>query len=486
MKSFIEEVANILISESSDFSQLEIIVPNQRTGLFLKKAIIEKCEKVCWMPKISTISDVFFNNSNLHQAEELLLIYKLYSIYVTCTGSKENFDDFYYWGEIILNDFDDIDKYLVDASKLFSTISDIKEIDSRFESYQEEEIEIIKRFWIHINDSKLSAHKQKFLDLWQKMNEIYTGFRTEILGQNIAYSGLIYRNVAEKIESCIFDKEEYAVVGFNALNKCEKKLLSHLKSIKQVKFFWDADKYYIDNEFQEAGKFLRENIRKYPPYRNIGIVDSIKPLKKNIEVITAPSPVSQVKLIETILTEWKSHDDYKPEKTAIVLGDENLLIPLMNSLPPFVEPYNVSMGFPIKNSSAFAFIFHLVSLRKRCRQNSDKCNFYFKDVVSLLDHTFVSSLFKNEAEICKTLINTEKLIYLEADLLSSKHDFFTLLFAREIYSVKEISIWIKSVCKEMLDKISQKEEFVIDAEFLNKILSRLLVLDDCIVTGQER
>ncbi|HOZ31231.1 MAG TPA: PD-(D/E)XK nuclease family protein, partial [Bacteroidales bacterium] len=132
MKSFLEEVAENLMNESTDLSDLEIIVPNQRTGLFLKKALMELADTACWMPKITTISDVFLNNSSMHQAEELLLIHRLYRIFVECTKSNESFDDFYYWGEIILNDFDDIDKYLVDASKLFSTIKDIREIDSKF------------------------------------------------------------------------------------------------------------------------------------------------------------------------------------------------------------------------------------------------------------------------------------------------------------------------------------------------------------------
>lgn len=483
MKSFLEEVAVNILNESSDLSDLEIIVPNQRTGLFLKKYLVELTNKTSWMPKITAIQDVFLNNSSLHHAEDLLLLYKLYDVFVLYTKSEESFDDFYYWGEIILNDFDDIDKYLVDASNLFSTIKDIKEIDNRFDGYQEEEIEIIRRFWVNINDSKLSIHKQKFLDLWQAMYDIYSKFREEILEQNIAYAGLIYRSVAENINNLVFDKSEYAIVGFNALNKCEKKLFSYLKANKKVKFFWDADKYYLNDENQEAGRFLRENVKKYPPHNDIGIIDSIKPFKKNIEVITAPSPVSQVKMLEAILEEWKTYKDYNPEKTAIVLGDENLLIPLLNSLPPFVEPYNVSMGFPVKNSAAYGFIYHLVSLRRRSRQQKELCSFYFKDVLSLINHSFIKNLFNQGACELETQINNEKLIYIESQLCS-KNDFFYSLFKANINSVVDISEWVREICHETLNLISGKDEFTVDSEFLNKILSRVNVLNECIVSNQ--
>jgi hypothetical protein len=483
MKSFIEEVSKNILNESNNLSDLEIIVPNQRTGLFLKKSLIELVDEVCWMPKITTIQDVFLNNSSLHQAEDLLLIYKLYNVFVRYTNSTESFDDFYYWGEIILNDFDDIDKYLVDASKLFSTIRDIKEIDNRFDGYQEEEIEIIRRFWIHINDSRLSIHKQKFLELWQAMFDIYSKFREEIFNENMAYPGYIYRTVAENLENCVFDKTEYIVVGFNALNKCEKKLFAYLKENKKVRFFWDADKYYLEDSFQEAGRFLRENIKKFPPYKNIGIVDNIKPIKKNIEVITAPSPVSQVKMLEEILGEWKKEEGFNPEKTAIVLGDENLLIPLISSLPPYIEPYNVSMGFPVKNSSAYGFIYHLVSLRRRSRQQDVVCNFYFKDVLSIINHSFIKNLFNQDVCELEKQINAEKMIYIESQFCF-RNKLFTDLFKSDINSIPDISQWIREICSDVLDLISVKDEFAVDSEFLNKILARISILNDSIISGQ--
>lgn len=147
MEGFLYEVARDIIVGNNELQEQCIIVPNRRTGLFLRREIISLVQKVSWMPKIITVQEIFESNSNLNIAEDLLLINKLYSIFVKHTGSKESFDEFYYWGEIILSDFDDLDKYLADANRLFSTIRDLSEIDKQFEEYDEAELEIIKRFW---------------------------------------------------------------------------------------------------------------------------------------------------------------------------------------------------------------------------------------------------------------------------------------------------------------------------------------------------
>ena len=185
MSTFLNQVATIILKEQNNLLDLEIIVPNRRTGLFLKKAIQESVNETTWMPKITSIAELFKQNSRLMQAEELLLINKLYKIFIDKTGSTESFDDFYYWGEIILSDFDDIDKYLVNANKLFATIRDIKEIDTTFDGYNENELEIIKRFWSNVNQASLSIHKQKFLDLWNVMPDIYNDFTNLIISQGI-------------------------------------------------------------------------------------------------------------------------------------------------------------------------------------------------------------------------------------------------------------------------------------------------------------
>jgi hypothetical protein len=221
---------------------------------------------------------------------------------------------------------------------------------------------------------------------------------------------MLYRQIAENSDNCQFDKNKYSVVGFNALNKCEKTVLRHLKSVKTTSFYWDYDEYYVKNEAQEAGRFLRDNLKLFGAEK-IETESRFRDNKCIVEVQMAPSPVSQVKMIDRILNDWQEAGDFIPEKTAIVLGDENLLIPLMYSIPPFVGEYNVSMGFPLKNSASFGFVAHVVSLRRNERKNQDTTLYYYKDILAIVNHTFVQKLFAEDAEIINNKINSEKLIY---------------------------------------------------------------------------
>lgn len=483
MTGFLSEVAKVILDDATDMREIDIIVPNRRTGLFLRKSIIELSGKTIWLPKITPIQDIFYNYSDLVIAEDIALIYRLYQTFIKFTGSQEEFDDFYYWGEIILADFDDIDKYLVDAQKLFSTVVDIKEIDIKFDGYEKESIEIIKKFWYNVNQAKISAHKQSFLELWRAMYSIYTEFKSILRRDKIAYQGMIYKDVAESVSTLNFDSKVYYVVGFNALNKCEKQLLNVIKLSAETRFFWDADQYYLKDNYQEAGRFIRENIRKYPPYKNIGIVNNINNVKKDIEVIMAPSLVSQTKLIPDILESWMKEPDFDPQKTAIVLGDENLLIPLMYSIPDDIESYNVSMGFPVRNSMSAAFVSHLLGLQQHCRKTENKFQFYFKDVFSILDHSFIRYLFADEAFEIKNRIILEKKIYIQQTDFGD-NELLRSVFNPRNQSLSELSSYLPEICSLVLAKISAIEDFVMEAEFLNRIITRLIALNDCISDQQ--
>ncbi|MDD2635705.1 MAG: PD-(D/E)XK nuclease family protein [Bacteroidales bacterium] len=479
MKSFLTEVAEHILKEFSNTRELEIIVPNRRTGLFLRKYLTQLTDKTIWLPKITPIQDVFYENSKLVVAEDITLIYKLYQIFIKHTGSNESFDDFYYWGEIILNDFDDIDKYLVDAQKMFDTIVDIKEIDQKFDGYEEEAIDIIKKFWYNVNQAKISTHKQSFLELWQAMFNIYSDFNHELRNDNIAYQGMIYKDVAESVSTINFASSNYVVVGFNALNKCEKQLLNVIKSSSNTQFFWDADQYYLKDKYQEAGRFIRENIRKYPPYSDIGVVDYINNTPKDIEVIMAPSPISQVKLIPEILENWQKEKDFDLQKTAIVLGDENLLIPLMYSIPESIEAYNVSMGFPVKNTMSAAFVNHLMLLQQRYRAKDDNTKFYFKDVFAILNHSFIKLIDGSKAVELKNKITREKTIYVDADEFADS-EILKLIFCPQNETLNSFATYLPDICTQILTKISSSDDFILEAEFLNRIVTRLVALKDCI------
>ena len=480
MKTFLQEIASEIINKYDDFRQIDIIVPNRRTALFLKKYIADSVNKTIWVPSIVPIQEIFSNNSNLQKADDLLLIHHLYNVFKKHIKTDESFEDFYSWGEVLLNDFDDIDKYLIEHEKIFSTIKNISEIDKIFQGYSGDELNIIKKFWINIDPQNSNEIKDKFIELWGKMLNIYTDFREILLNNNIAYQGLIYRTVAETVSNCNFIKTDYIIVGFSALNECEKTVFDWLKSNKNTIFFWDIDKYYINDTFQEAGRFLRENVKKYPNYNNIGIVEYINKQPKQIEIIAAPSPVSQVKVISQILKEWQKNENFNPEKTAIVFGNENLLLPLMYSIPPEIEAYNITMGFPVVNSAAFSFISTLLSLQRNAKISS----FHFKDVLSIINHSFLKSIFKNDSENIENKILHEKLVYVDSkDLLNN--DLYKDIFNKKITKITDISKYLITICNKIatllcIASLQNDDDFKVEIEFFNKIINHISVIDNCL------
>ena len=486
MNSFISDTANYIINNYSDLSKICIVVPNRRTGLFIKKEISNKINRLCFAPQIIGIKDIFISNSIFSEAEEIHLIYLLYKVFKKHTGLKDDFDEFFYWGEIILKDFDYIDKYLADAEKLFSNIKEIKEIDSLFDEYDEKEIEIIRKFWENIDQERISIHKRKFLDLWDSMFRIYKEFKELLEKDNIAYEGMIYRDLINNIQKINFDKEKYIFIGFNALNKCELELLKFFKKESKAEYFWDADKYYVNDHLQEAGLFIRENINLFPPPKGVSISNEIDKNNADIEVISAPSEIAQTKLIPNILQEWQNKHDFNPEKTAIILGDENLLIPLMYSIPHEISEYNVSMGYPIKNSQSFNFVLHLCNLIKNHNNNNNNNNnnnitsYYFKDVLNILNHNFIKESFAKESLLCKEKIISEKIIMCDSKILAV-NNLFSILFNTPTKEISLVSDYIIKVIDDIKSIISKSNKFKFEAEFLHRISLRLNVISDAII-----
>ena len=287
MKHFIDSAQEYISNTFDDLQQVEIIVPNNRTGAALLSSLKKNANKVCWAPKITPIKEIFARNTKLHDAENVVMIYILYNVFIRHISDDEkgpSFDNFYNFGDVLLSDFDDIDKYLVNPQKLFCNIADAKEIDVKFDGIEDELIEILKSFWTNISSNSVLEKKLKSLELWQKMPAIYEDFTKALREKGIGYQGMIYRDFVEKrIFTTDFDSDNYAFVGFCALNECEKSLFRHIRDITNGKngkclFFWDADKYYIKNESEEAGLFLRSDIKEFPLPKGFELSDSIKDL----------------------------------------------------------------------------------------------------------------------------------------------------------------------------------------------------------------
>lgn len=406
MKSFLTQVAEQLYGKyGEELSSLVVLFPSQRARLFFCEALLEVVDKPIWSPQFVTVDELMSSISSLHSADRLRLISELYSVY--SLHHKEDFDHFYHWGEMLVADFDMVDKYMVDAERLFVNIADIKEIEADLSYLTAEQEEYVRRFWSTLSSSmSLSKQKEYFLKIWRSLPEIYTAYKERLRGLGIGYSGMIYRDAAQILadsERSPLAEGRYVVAGFNALSSCEKALFDHLKNCFDADFFWDYSDYFVDDQMQEAGRFIRENIARYPSKFNISHTD----LRKNIKSITVTSTATsaaQCKYVAQVLeqiAERDSEGNLQPldRNTAIILTDENMLEPLLYSLPSALkgakagsEGVNVTMGYPLRATLAYSFVERLLELQSHVRVKDDEPLFYHQDVESLLTHPFLANI----------------------------------------------------------------------------------------------
>jgi hypothetical protein len=245
MVYFLERIARHLFSQNSgNMTGQCLVFPSRRAGLYFLKYYSLQTDKPVWSPVIMTISEFFRSLSDLRVAENETLLFELYRIYRRLNKTAESFDEFYYWGDMLLNDFGDIDKYLADASSLFRTITDLRNIDDQFADMDYEKAEIIRRFWKNFEPGKPTVQKEGFLSVWSVLNDLYSGFRSHLRSEHIAFEGMIFRDVAERFlaEGCFGVKWKCVhFVGFNALNSCEAAVMKTLRKDGIARFYWDYD-----------------------------------------------------------------------------------------------------------------------------------------------------------------------------------------------------------------------------------------------------
>lgn len=414
METFLQLLAKDIVNKYGEqFSHLTIIFPNKRAGLFLAEELSRLIKHPVWMPEILTLSEYIEKHTGLHKADNLTLTIKLYKAYIEASGSHESFEDFYFWGTMLLSDFDDVDKYLADAKDLFSNLIALKEIEAEFPYLTEEEITVIQKFWSSFNPNKFSHEQEEFLKVWNKLYPTYTAFRKTLQQDQICYEGMNERYFCEHIDE--FQHPEHLLIaGFNALNICEKHIFSYYRNIGKASFYWDYDIYYTANEQQEAGFYIRDNLKLFPNELDMGHFNNFLHNGKKIEYISVPSAVGQAKLLEQLTTHLV-HDN--PRDTAIVLCDEQMLVPTLHSIPEYIKKINITMGYPARKTSVAALLILLCDLKNYSKQENNKIYFYYKPVVALLNHKLIKELCPKEISKITDFINQNNIIYIQEKYL---------------------------------------------------------------------
>lgn len=431
MNSFLQLLAEDLIRKYQyNLKDLTVLFPNKRAGLFLAEALSKRIGQPIWMPAILTLPEFIERQTGLKTADNLPLIIKLYKAYTQVSGSTERFEDFYFWGNMLLGDFDDIDKYLADPQALFSNIISLKEVEINFPYLSPEQIDAVKSFWSSFNPEKYSLEQQEFLKVWNNLYPTYLKFKERLFKENLCYEGMGQRFFYEHIENYA-QKTPVIFAGFNALNKCEKQIFTFYKNNKQATFYWDYDIYYTSNEFHEAGNFIRENLTLFPNELGPEHFNNFKYNGKNIEYISVPSNIGQAKLILTLLNDASRKN---PRKTALVLCDERLLIPVMHSIPEDISKINITMGYPAQNTSVAALLYMLGELKNYSKTENDNTYYYYKPVIALLNHKLIKDSCPEDIDKITDYIRKKNIVY-----IAGKNLHFNAL-TRVIFSEEEQNI----------------------------------------------
>lgn len=425
MKSFLQEIAEEVVRDHGrKLDSLTIVFPNRRATLYFRKHLSALLDKPAFSPELITIEDFISRFCPLQVPDKLQLIHQLHQVYHNVLARSdrsgappETFDQFYFWGEMLLRDFDEADKYLVNADLLFKDLSHQKEMDQTFDFLTDEQREFLRSFWIHFDDND-STNKQKFLAVWRQLSSVYAVFKTTLKQQGIAYEGMLHREVAENIKQLYKPtaiRGEIIFAGFNALTRAEEVVLGFFVQERLATIRWDLDDYYFNNQRHEAGKFFRE----YNQHRLLGStfkqdIPSNLRSGKEIHLFGASQPLGQAKLLAQQLKELLA-EGTNPEDTLIVLPDEKLLMPVLHGIAGSVDKLNVTMGFPLASTPLFNLVELLVELHLSRKQET----FNHRPVVSLLGHPYLVAadaavaqakrkeiLFNNWVNIPSTALST--------------------------------------------------------------------------------
>lgn len=443
MPPFLSLVAQDLYRKSGGgLSHTAIVFPNKRASLFFNQYLASQSDRPLWSPAYISISDLFQSLSPLHKGDPIRLVCELYRIFTAETDSRETLDDFYFWGELLIADFDDLDKNLVDADRLFANLGDLKAItDDTGDFLDPEQVEAIRQFFHNFSPDRRTELKERFRTLWDKLGVIYHRYRSRLSSLGIAYEGMMYRRVMETLDLSRLPHERYVFVGFNVLNQVETQLFDRLHRAGRALFYWDYDHFYTrpsQEQLQqglpfvhEAGEFIRRNLQRFPNELPPECFDAMS-RPKRIRYISAPTENAQARFIGQ-LPAFGSEQEGQPATgngqavpdSAIVLCNESLLLPVLHSLPEETEHVNITMGFPLAQTPVYSFINAYIDLQV-IGYRADSGRYRHEPVIALLRHPYTRSLSAAAERLERQLTHENRFYPLPAEL--KQDSFLELLF----------------------------------------------------------
>lgn len=412
METFLKQVAHDLYNKTEgNFTKVAIVFPNKRASLFFNEYLAQESDRPIWSPTYVSISELFRQSSDLSIADPIKLVCDLYKVFQKATGSKETLDDFYFWGEMLIADFDDADKNMADTHALFSNLKDLNELMDNYDFLEEGQKEALSQFFHNFSINQVTELKQRFISMWNVLGDIYTEYKALLESQSIAYEGMLYRQVIEQLDVEALPYNKYIFVGFNVLNKVEHTLFKKLNEAGKAMFYWDYDTFYLNKTPHEAGEFIRRNLRDFPSELPTSFFDNLNQ-PKEVTFIESPTENGQARY----LPQWIRENLTSQEKeTAVVLCNEALLQPVLHALPDNVKHINITMGFPLSQTPAYSFVNALMELHTS-GYNPNNGRYLFAEVISVLKHPYTRQLSPEAEKLEQTLTRDNRFYPLPSEL----------------------------------------------------------------------
>ena len=448
MQPFLQLVAHDLYTKiGNDLSRTVLVFPNKRANLFFNEYLAEESDQPIWSPAAMSISDLLQKLSVQKAGDPIRLVCELYKVFKEETESRETLDDFYFWGELLISDFDDVDKNMVDADKLFSNLQDLKNLMDDYEFLDEEQEEAIRQFFQNFSIERRTELKEKFISLWDKLGIIYHRYREKLAELGIAYEGMLYRNVIEQLDADRLKYDKYVFVGFNVLNKVEKEFFQKLQRAGKAMFYWDYDLFYTQRiSKHEAGEFIKRNLIDFPNELPESYFDIFRKPKK-IRYISASTENAQARFLPEWVKVTQTHTTQivSEKENAIVLCNEALLLPVLHSIPQDVQNVNITMGFPLAQTPVYSFINAAMELQTN-GYRPDTGRFTYEAVSKILKHPYTRQLSDHATRLERELTKTNRFYPLPSEL--KKDDFLTILFTPQS-NIRELCDYLLRLIKSI-------------------------------------
>lgn len=422
--TFLQQVANHYIQQVEKLNGTVFVFPNKRSLIHFRKEIKDAAEGAgIELPgiRMTSMSEFFQKMYGGETTDRIRLILALYETYRELNPSAESLDEFIHWGGVMISDFDNIDKYLADAKKIFVNVSDFREIQDTYEYLTENQRKAIEHFLAHFRDQNgrltvnmdMESHdmKARFLKVWNLLGPLYERFKRKLDDSGMAYEGKIYRGCAEGLKNGVSintmsgtafpHKKRFVFVGLNALNECEKTALRALRNAGMAEFVWDYSSREIRDGRNRASHFLKKNVEEFPQAMRLDTEGLRRP---DVTVISVASSVGQTKLAPKILAETTG---CKPEETVFILPDENLLMPLMSAIPGEYDNINITMGYPMNKSAVYSLIKSIGTLQVGMKRVGEESYFHYKAVDDILSSSLLKKILVDEEKECVKKIKTD-------------------------------------------------------------------------------